>query len=282
MDDVSTAFAEYTSDPTSSNRLKFVLDRLARFHVLWEGHKRSHYTRDNPWLFSQESRICFNASQYAVWLERHPPGDMYMNWSRRLRVRNPNLEDSARKGLLAFLDFIPGNDRCLWERHLVDRDALRKAFAGIPTTFLHGDVNERNLGISTKGTDTDLVLIDWEWTGNGAAAWDVACFLYHMLLRPGIEPQSTGRTSEDGSFSHLVDEVTNYASYYYGQYLEYEGVLLSRSTWERSFRLALLGYYLWLFPINSGWLITDKNGRTDGLLNQIEYASESIRRELGV
>ena len=78
--------------------------------------------------------------------------------------------------LHAFLGWLPAASRPRWEQVLVDRSALIAAADGLPKTLLHGDTDDRNIGLSVGAEDADsrLTLIDWEWICIGPGGLDAA------------------------------------------------------------------------------------------------------------
>lgn len=60
---------------------------------------------------------------------------------------NHPLIEILRKAVFALLDWLPGDDRSLWEEHMCNREALVEAFRELPQTLLHGDLSWPHFGL---------------------------------------------------------------------------------------------------------------------------------------
>jgi aminoglycoside phosphotransferase (APT) family kinase protein len=118
--------------------------------------------------------------------------------------------------------------------------------------MLHGDVDDRNIGLrgagaaaGPGGATPELVLIDWEWIALGPPALDVArvCGSAPAVCDPS-------RPRPEALFSGELPD------YYFERYRAHGGALADRDAWRRSFGVALLA----------------------GVLTQIPFAGSMIRR----
>jgi hypothetical protein len=180
MTDVSAELAQYSSaqplpGEVALARVTHVLDGLARFHAWWEQPQQQEKLAEDSWLLSWEDKAWCNAATYAHVLGREPAGGRGRDWP---------VTESRRANLQAFLDWLAPGNRQLWEELLCDRRALLAALQGVPHTLMHGDPDDRNIGlccpqgagdaVQGAGSPPELVLIDWEVIGVGPAAFDVA------------------------------------------------------------------------------------------------------------
>jgi hypothetical protein len=235
MEDVATALGEYSRErplpaPEALARTKQVLDGLARLHAWSERPEQRARLRSCPWLVPAERFLRAEAPAYAAAL------------GRAGRPAGPNgraVTDELRTDLRAFLDWLPAGDRRLWERLLCDREPLVAAFRSFPDTLLHGDTDDRNIGLRPASIDPalsggaegagEVVLIDWEWIGKGPPALDFARVwgTFAAVCDRGTPPPAALSSAE------LPD-------YYYERYAAAGGTLTDRETWRRSYPLAAL------------------------------------------
>jgi hypothetical protein len=168
MEDVSAALREYSRDrqlPPAEvpRRAKQILDGLARLHTRWERPDHQTALRAAGWLVPFERFLWCEAASYAALLGRPAlPG---------LAPGSP-LTAEYRADVQACLGWLPSGDRKVWEELLCRRESLVDALRTVPCTLLHGDADDRNIGLrwppgsasSGRGSDGSpaLVLIDWE------------------------------------------------------------------------------------------------------------------------
>ena len=246
MRDVSKELHEYDrSEPIPSERLvsraKIILSGLARFHALWEQPDRQMLLRGMDWLLPFENYLWRNSGLYAAILGRK---------AERGYGQVARVEEADRLNLQSFLEWLEPAERSLLEVLLVDRSELVDRFVDIPNTLLHGDLDDRNIGLSWSSSgESELVLIDWEWMGSGPAAMDVAKVLIHssMMGEPGNPCTETCWSEE------LPD-------FYYENYRMAGGRQLDHATWRHSYDLSLCAQALWTFPILMGNIIRTMRG----------------------
>ena len=120
---------------------------------------------------------------------------------------------------------------------LCDRESLVAAFRPFPHTLVHGDTDDRNIGLRrtpgrpspTGGAEDaqEVVLIDWDWIGKGPPALDYArVWGTFAAVCTHDSPPSEALSSEE-----LPD-------YYFERYTEAGGELTDQATWRRSYPLA--------------------------------------------
>jgi aminoglycoside phosphotransferase (APT) family kinase protein len=127
---------------------------------------------------------------------------------------------------------------------------LVSRFSGVPSTLTHGDLDDRNIGLSwDSNAEGELVLIDWERLGRGPAAMDVAklLILMPMLCEPGKPYPEV----------YWSDELPDF---YYESYHQAGGKKMDIATWRRSYDLALITETLWPFPWALGNLMRTFRG----------------------
>ena len=235
MEDVAAALSEYSRErplpaPEALARVKHVLDGLARFHAWWERPEQRMRLRDCRWLVSLEQFLRVEASTYAAAFGRA---------ERRPSAGGRAAADELRADLQAFLDWLPAGDRPLWKTLMCDREPLVTAFRHFPPTLLHGDADDRNIGLRGVAADParaggaegtpELVLIDWEWIGWGPAALDFARVwgTFAAVCAHGSPPPEALSSGE------LPD-------YYFERYMAAGGKLTDRQAWQQSYPLAAL------------------------------------------
>jgi thiamine kinase-like enzyme len=251
MEDVSAALREYSRDqplpPAEAvARLKQVLDRLARLHARWEGPRQQAKLRRCGCLVPVERFIGCQAASYATALGRTPPAGL---------APGSPVTDEFRADVQAFVDWLPRTDRSALRELLYRREPLVAALAAFPRTLLHGDADDRNIGLrqpaghatpnGSAGLSPELVLIDWEWIAAGPPALDVA-----RLCGSAAAVCDPSQPRPEALFS---DELPDY---YFERYRAHGGALADRDTWRRSFTLGLLA----------------------GALTQVPFAGSMIRR----
>jgi hypothetical protein len=235
MEDVADALGEYSRErplpaPEALARTKQVLDGLARLHAWSERPEQAARLRSCPWLVPAERFLRAEAPTYAAALGKAGPPA-----GRGGRA----VTDELRADVRAFLDWLPAGDRRFWERLLCDREPLVAAFRSFPDTLLHGDTDDRNIGLRQAPADPaspggveggrEVVLIDWEWIGKGPPALDFARVwgTFAAVCAQGSPPPEALSSEE------LPD-------YYFERYAAAGGTLTDRETWRRSYPLAAL------------------------------------------
>jgi hypothetical protein len=243
MKDVSADLGAYSREAPlppgeAVARVKHVLDGLARLHAWWEAPRRLARLRRDAVLVPLERFLWCQAASYATVLGRTPPSGTAPG--------SPVTEES-RADVQAFLAWLPAADRSVLEPLLYRREPLVEALGAFPRTLLHGDVDDRNIGLRYRagqpaldadgGLAPELVLIDWEWISVGPPALDVArvCGSAAAVCSPS-EPRP------EALFSGELPE------YYFERYREHGGALVDRDRWRRSFDLAFLAAALTQVP----------------------------------
>ena len=243
MEDVSAALREYSRErrlpPAEAvARVKQVLERLARLHAWWERPRQRAKLRRYSGLVPFERFPRCQEAGYAIALGRTPPAGAAPG--------SPVTED-FRADVHAFLDWLPAGHRSAFELLLYRREPLVAALGAFPRTLLHGDVDDRNVGLrhrpgraatnGSAGASSELVLIDWEWITVGPPALDVA-----RLCGSAVAVCDPSRPPPEALFS---DELPDY---YFERYRAHGGALADRAAWRRSFGLALLAAGLTQVP----------------------------------
>jgi len=247
MTDVLKELREYDrAAPLPSERLvshaKAILAGLARFHAFWEQPDRQELLEGKDWLLPFENYLWRNAATYAAILKKDVVGGFS-------QVNSFTVESELN--IQAFLGWLEPSVRPIWEELLVDRGRLVDRFTGLPYTLLHGDLDDRNIGLSwSPSGESELVLIDWEWMGKGPAAMDVAkVFIYLPLL---CEP--TSPCPEACWSIELLDD-------YYKNYRAAGGKRLDYDTWRRSYDLGLVAQALSPLPWVVGNILRTLDGK---------------------
>ncbi len=256
MADVSADLAAYPRASLTSEqalrRTQQILARLAPFHAWWEHPDRQAQLRACPWLRRPETCLWDLAPTDALALGRPPVPD-------GLAGTALPVWDGLSADLHAFLAWRPAADRALWESLLLDRRALVEALAPYPPTLLHGDLDDRNIGLRWAGggagpgasgaEGTTLVLIDWEWMGIGPAALDVAKLVLSVpvVIAPGAPiPQAV--------WTHAL------ADDYYAHYCAAGGRCTDAAAWRRAYGLALVAHGVAQMPATFGNLVRTIQG----------------------
>jgi hypothetical protein len=139
----------------------------------------------------------------------------------------------------------------LWEELLCDRRPLLAALDDMPQTLIHGDPDERHIGLRwtgpdnhpCKGTDgsAELILIDWEVIGRGLGAFDVN----HLMANV---PRLCDPSQPCPDYC-LSDELPNY---YFDRYLAAGGMGLIQESWPRVYELAGVVASMESLPMGAG------------------------------
>jgi len=246
MQDVSKELLEYDrAAPLPSEHLvscvKAILSHLARFHASWERPDQQNILEDMDWLLPYENYLWRRSDFYTAVLSTDAGG----GYGQTGHVS----QDDARN-LQAFLEWLEPAERIILKELLVDRRRLVDRFADLPCTLLHGDLDDRNIGLSWCASgESELTLIDWERISRGPAALDVAkvLILVPMLCLPG-QPIPEACLSDE-----LLD-------FYYENYIRAGGKQLDYETWRRSYDLALIAESVWPFPWALGNLLRTLRG----------------------
>ena len=223
------------------SRVKVILSHLARFHAIWEQPARQNTFDTMDWLLPYENYLWRRSDFYAAVLSIDAGGESGQT--------APVSQEDARN-LQAFLEWLEPAERSILKELLVDRQRLVDRFAGLPCTLLHGDLDDRNIGLSWPSSgESVLVLIDWERMSRGPASLDVAkmMILVPMLCLPG-QPIPEACLSDE-----LLD-------FYYENYTRAGGKQLDYATWHRSYDLALIAESVWPFPWALGNLLRTLRG----------------------
>jgi hypothetical protein len=246
MADVARDLREYDrSAPLPSEqlveRIKTILASIARFHVYWEVADRQEFLDHKVWLVPFENYLWRKSAFYAAILGK----DAYGGFSQVAQVDKEDVSN-----LYTFLEWLNPSVRPILEGLLVDRRRLVDGFAEIPCTLLHGDLDDRNIGLTQSSAgESELVLIDWERMSRGPAAMDVAklLILVFMLCEPGAPIPD----------SFWSDELPDF---YYENYRRAGGNKLDHDTWRKSYDLALIAEAVWPFPWALGNLMRTFRG----------------------
>ena len=151
----------------------------------------------------------------------------------------------------------------MWKRHECDRSALIAAFAEFPTTLVHGDFYPLNIGLRVVDGEETVILIDWEWIGNGCGSLDVAKLL------------SVGAALEYADF-----DSQGLATYYFDRYVAHGGTLFDFTTWKRAYELAEVYHALIVHTLATGWSILDGSATRTCLEARTPRLTELIAKYL--
>jgi Phosphotransferase enzyme family len=268
MEDVSPALSIYSRDlplhPAQAlTRARLVLERMARLHVRWERPDRQATLRRCPWLVPMERFLWFEADRCAAAL-----GHAARPGSRPVG----DLTDEYRDDLAALLAWLPSADRAMFEDLFCHRERLVSAMRPFPRTLIHGDLDDRNLGLrqgpasGASEEATELVLIDWEWMAFGTPALDVARFWGGF---PAVCDLSM--SLPEAAFS---DELP---AYYFEHYRAYGGALLDARAWHRACSLALLGLTMSQVSFIGSMIRHDVAPVVAGLARQLDTITAAAR-----
>lgn len=266
MKDIADALRQYDRDrplasPELVARVRQILSRLARFHVWGEQLAEEEALEQYDWLPSHESYLWRGTNAYKKVLARKP--DTQIGESE---LTSTTFVDN----LYTFLATLAAQDREHWEELLCNRQPLVDGLADVPSTILHNDLDDRNIGLHHsawgESGEYELVLIDWEWMATGPAALDVAKVLHFL---PGICAMDS--PCPESLWTHELP------AYYFEQYQAEGGNTLDEGTWNRSYELALVTQAMSPFPAVAGHI----RRTLDGLAPLPEYPgmSENIIRD---
>jgi hypothetical protein len=270
MEEISSEFAAFNSPTGKRENTQFLLDRLARFHVLWERSERLSQLQGYRWLYSQEARLHWGVDCHLKWL-----GKEYTEVADRERLRQfktscPDSVEWARPAVTAFLESVPHQDRDLWKKHVCNRDVLVEALDEYPQVLLHGDLTHRNVGIRRGSGDSEVYIIDWEWARVGAPVLDVVYLLYHFYLVGGNDPQA-------------ADDADELKEFYFGRYIAYGGQNTGRKEWHQSCDLAHIYLGLSHLTVHAGSALLRAKRQEDvaWVTRETERVTETMRRVFG-
>jgi hypothetical protein len=226
MADVAPELARYTrmglTGAEAVSKARVILAHLARFHAHWERLEHQAALQGSTWLRRPQQYLWEMAPEYARALGAAPADQPALDGAE------PPADHGLAADLDAFLAGRPADERRLWEHLLVDRRALVEGLTSFPPTLLHGDLDDRNIGLRhLLAGMSELVLIDWEWITLGPAALDVADVVHRIptVIRPGSPvPELIWR-------GDLADE---YFACYRGA-----GGRLDATAWRRAYGFAL-------------------------------------------
>jgi hypothetical protein len=272
MEDVADALGQYSREaplqPAEAvARASLVLDRLARLHSWWERPEQQSRLRACPWLMPAERFLWCEAGSCAAALGREarsglPPGS--------------EVTEAYRADVAALLAWVPAGDRAVFERLLYDRAPLEAALGSAPRTLIHGDVDDRNLGLrpapapsvfhESADAVSDLVLIDWEWMGLGTPALDVAR-IWATLPAICDRAQACPETAFSGELMDL----------YLDRYHAYGGSQIEPHSWRRQCMLAMLAHGLGQVQFIGAVLRHDPYGVLPTLERQLEIVLGAAR-----
>jgi aminoglycoside phosphotransferase (APT) family kinase protein len=240
MRNVSAELAAFRSPSELSEihrRYSVALDQLASIHAAWEKPGLQARLRKLDWLVRDSARLS-RGEAVARYVEGLLVSESELariervkNWIQGARIQ------TARE---SFYKTLSDSDATLWKRHECDRSALIAAFAEFPTTLVHGDFYSLNIGLRVVDGEETVILIDWEWIGNGCASLDVAKLL------------SVGAALEYADFDNQ-----GLATYYFDRYVARGGTLFDLPAWTRAYELAEVYHALIVHPLATGWSILD-------------------------
>jgi hypothetical protein len=240
MRDVSPelmAFRSPSELPEIHRRYAIALDRLALMHATWEKPDCQAQLKKLRWLVPDATRLS-RGEAVARYIEGLTVSESELtriesvkHWIQGARIQ------PARE---SFYRTLPDSDAAMWKRHECDRSVLIAAFSEFPTTLVHGDFWPLNIGLRVVDGEDTVVLIDWEWLGNGCGSLDVAKLL------------SVGAALEYADF-----DSQGLAGYYFDRYVAHGGILFDSTTWERAYELAEVYHALIVHPLATGWSILD-------------------------
>jgi hypothetical protein len=249
MADVSADLAAYPrlglTGAAATARARQILARLARFHAYWEQPDQQARLRAQAWLGHTETPLWDPARTDALATGGAPVDP------RPLGDDGPPPPADLSADLAAFLDQRPADERSWWSARLVDRQPLVDALAGLPTTLIHNDLDDRNIGLRWFDHDPlpALVLIDWEWMTIGPAALDVAKLVGMLpaIIAPGAPVPEIVWTDA------LADE-------YFAQYRAAGGRVIDSVAWRRAYGLARIAHGLAQLPTIYGHFLRVARG----------------------
>ncbi len=163
-------------------KVSIVLDRLAQMHVHWESSDLLAEAVEHSRYNDCAAHMSTRAAAYHHALHKGATGEV---------VNGDVIDEAFVAQLRAFLDWLSPELRPMWERVLLDRSDLIAAANALPHTLLHGDLDDRNIGLSVdiSPDDATLTLIDWEWICTGPGAVDAAKPIHQLLASCTGQPE---------------------------------------------------------------------------------------------
>lgn len=247
MKEISKELQEYDrAMPLPPEKLvshsKTVLAGLARFHAFYEQPERQKSLEGMDWLLPLENYLWRHAAIIASTLGKVPVGGASQDDSSDVEL-DPDL--------VAFLEWLVPSVRVKFEELLIDRDGLVDLFTSLPKTLLHGDLDDRNIGLSwLPSGEGEVILIDWEWMGMGPAALDVAKIMIYLPL-----------LCEPGSPCPEVCWSDELPDFYFENYRAAGGKQLDHDTWRHSYDLGLVAQALSPLPWVGGSILRTLDGK---------------------
>jgi thiamine kinase-like enzyme len=255
------AFRSPTELAELHRHYSIALDQLALMHATWEKPDRQAWLKKLSWLVPDSARLA-RGSAVARYLEQAPLGrsesariESIHDWIENARIK------PARE---AFYQTLTSSDATMWKRHECRRRTLIAKFAEFPTTLVHGDVYPLNIGLRLVDGDDRVILIDWEWIGNGCGALDAAKLL------------AVGATAAHPDF-----DSRSLACHYFDRYVAHGGTLFNFASWMRAYELAEVYHALIVHPLATGWSILDSTEHEAYLKAKTPWLAGLIARHLG-
>jgi aminoglycoside phosphotransferase (APT) family kinase protein len=184
--------------------------------------------------------------------------------------------DGYRADVAALLAWLPAGDRPAFERLLWDRAPLVAVLGSAPRTVIHGDLDDRNLGLRPAVSRTmlddhtdalsELVLIDWEWMGLGTPALDVARV---WATFPAVCDHA--QPCPEAAFSGELPD------FYLDRYRAYGGRQIDPRSWQRTCAVAMLAHALSQVRFLGSVLRHDPYAILPTLERQLEIVLEAAR-----
>ena len=264
MRDVSAELAAFRSPselPEIHRRYAVALDRLAWMHATWEKPERQARLKTLRWLVPDSVRLSRGAA-VARYVEGCPASESESTRVESVKDWVQGARIQAARG--AFYRTLSGADAAMWKRHECDRGALIAAFAEFPMTLVHGDFYPLNIGLRAVGGEETVILVDWEWIGNGCSALDVA-----KLLSVGA------------ALEHVDFDGQGLAAYYFDRYAVHGGTLFDFTTWQRAYELAEVYHALIVHSLTTGWSILDGSPSRPHLEARTPRLAELMVKYLG-
>ena len=256
-----TAFGSPSELSEIHRHYSVALDQLALMHATWEKPDLQARLKMLSWLVPDSARLSRGeaVSRYVEGLlvseSELAKIERVKDWIQGARIQ------PARE---SFYKTLSDSDATMWKRHECDRSALIAAFAEFPTTLVHGDFYPPNIGLRVVDGEDTVILIDWEWIGNGCGSLDVAKLL------------SVGAALEHADFDNQ-----GLATYYFDRYVAHGGTLFDFTTWKRAYELAEVYHALIVHPLATGWSILDGSAQRTGREARTPRLAELIAKYLG-
>lgn len=252
----------FESDLSEIHRkYSIALDKLALMHATWEKPEYQARLGKLNWLVTDSMRL-----SRGELLARHLDG-FPLSKSDLIKIENiKGWIEGARiqNARVSFYNSLSESDAVLWKHHETDRSTLITEFNKYPKTLVHGDFWPFNIGLHTENSEEKLILIDWEWIGNGCSSLDVAKLL------------STGAALDYKEFNSR-----KLADYYFERYIAHGGTLYDYAAWNQSFELAELYHALIVHSLATGLAILDDSKQRECRENRTPYLTELITKHPG-